>query len=346
MRRLFFCGAAASIAFAACVGDEPTTSSDGGLTSDSGTDGNTVQNDGSAVNDSGSGDGGPNTGPCDPNAPFGTPVAIDALNSLGYVSELRLTSDGLTGYFAAIPPDGSTNGSLWTTTRSTVDAAFGAPVEFYALPSSLSAPSITADNLSLYFSDFQIGLGTSIDLSSRTNTGTRFFSGSTQTGVGGSVDQLHTDAGSYLVANLEPFIQQDGSAIFFISDRLANGQFDMFSASSDGDGGFGTAFPVTELNGPAGTTRSPTVTADGLVIYFSTTSKTDGGTETSQTIYVATRASTGAPFSNVRRLEDDISLDQDSYPTYISSDRCTLYFSRISTGGVSTSNLYSATKTP
>ncbi len=338
MRRVFLFGSAAVLVFAACVGDEPSTSSDAAV-NDGGGDA-TTESDGSidAASD------GP-TGPCDPNKAFGTPVALDALNVTNQAAYVRLSSDGLFAFFDAPAADADVSGpaDLFQASRPTLSADFGAPVDIAGLGGSneLGAPTITGDGLILYYAYVLNGANARIGLVTRPNNSTK-FSLETPTPVDPPVDG-DSDAG-FLVYNSAPYIRPDGQELYFVSDRLQQNGFDIFRGSSAGDGGFVSADPLTEL-GNTHHERAPVISSDGLQLYYATDLQPDGGSETNLTVYRASRATTSALFSNITRV-DELAIDQDTFPDFITADLCTIYFHRSAAGGVSTSLLYKAVKAP
>ena len=335
MRRLFLCGGAASFLFAACVADDPgdTVSSSG---NDAGSD-STTPSDGSSQNEGGS-DSGPKTGPCDPTAAFGTPVALTALNAAGPADSLRLSANGLNAFFVVHDLDAST-ADLYESTRADIVSDFPAGTDIASVPATvLDNPSITHDGLSFYYAS-QKGFGSFVDVAQRAGLINNFVF-TAPLPVGAPVDEAGTN--SY-----DPFIQDDGTVLYFVSDRLKGGAFDIFSAHSAGDGGFTSAAAVTELNDSIRhSSRTPTVSADGLVIYFASHHTLDGGNEDFFTIYRGTRASTSVPFSNITRVDELFSSGQDSYPSFITSDYCTIYFGRTDLLVAKNGFLYKATKSP
>jgi hypothetical protein len=86
---------------------------------------------------------------------FGPPQDL-GLGSGGYVS---VSADGLELYFMSTRAGGLGNEDLWVSTRQSPADPWGAPVNAQALNSSYreAFPSISADGLTLYFSDFFYG---------------------------------------------------------------------------------------------------------------------------------------------------------------------------------------------
>jgi hypothetical protein len=104
--------------------------------------------------------GAPDGGPVDPATlgPFGPPTEVQELSSAGLEDDPTLTSDMLEIYFEREPADGGTS-DLYVATRVRVLDPFDPPVPLAALNSSArdSAPEISGDGLTLYFSSARGG---------------------------------------------------------------------------------------------------------------------------------------------------------------------------------------------
>lgn len=112
----------------------------------------------------------------------------------------------------------------------------------------------------------------------------------------------------------QPFVVQ--SRIYFSSDR--RGDFGIFEAS------FGSiATRIAELDTP-GAEGHPVLTADGLVIFFS--SDRPGG-RGGKDVWVAVRPTLSSPFGTATNVSD-VNADGDDAPSFLSVDRCRLYFTR------------------
>ena len=90
--------------------------------------------------------------------PWGVPVNLGpTVNSSAEDEFADLSADGLSLYFSSNRAGGLGQYDLWVTTRETKDAPWGAPVNLGSTVNSQYSegnPSISADGLSLYFSDF------------------------------------------------------------------------------------------------------------------------------------------------------------------------------------------------
>lgn len=85
------------------------------------------------------------------------------MNTAGFDGGHLISPDGLTLYFNSEPVGGSGRADLWIAKRARPTKAFGAPENLGASINSAAnefAPSISADELSIYFdSDRPGGLG-------------------------------------------------------------------------------------------------------------------------------------------------------------------------------------------
>ena len=89
---------------------------------------------------------------------MGEPVNLGpTVNSPSQESDPSLSTDGLSLFFRSNRAGGSGNHDIWVATRATTDDEWGEPVNLGPPVNSSYAeadPSISADNLSLYFSDW------------------------------------------------------------------------------------------------------------------------------------------------------------------------------------------------
>ena len=79
------------------------------------------------------------------------------INSASGEGSPTISADGLELYFGSDRPDGFGGSDLWVSTRPSTDAEWGAPENLGPVvntATSESTPSISADGLALYFSDW------------------------------------------------------------------------------------------------------------------------------------------------------------------------------------------------
>ena len=142
--------------------------------------------------------------------------------------------------------------------------------------------SITSDGLTAIVTSDRNGTNSDLYVASRTTTLAAFGA-------------LALVAGTNSKGNEEgPRWSADAKTLYFDSTR--SGNRDIYRAPLVG-ATFGAPVAVTELNSPA-LDAVPVLSADELTIYFLSTRapSTDGD------IFVATRATTAAPFANIQKL--------------------------------------------
>jgi hypothetical protein len=120
---------------------------------------------------------------------------------------------------------------------------------------------------------------------------------------------------------------------------LGAGLHDIYRAAKAGTS-FGPPERVAEVSSPSDD-FTPTVSGDGLVIFFAST-RPDGGALGSDDIWTASRAQVTDPFSDVHNVSMLNSSDQD-FPGWLSADGCRLYMSS-TRPGVGSEDIYLATR--
>ena len=116
-----------------------------------------------------------------------------------------ISSDGRTLYFVSDRDDGHGDSDLWQTSRENVDAPWGEPINLGPEVNSSgidAAPSISSDNLTIYFHSFRQADGGLLS-ASRTSVNETFR----------DVTKLNVGEG------FQPSISSDGLTLFFASDR-------------------------------------------------------------------------------------------------------------------------------
>ncbi len=270
------------------------------------------------------------TGPaCNLSDPFATPTVLSSLNNDAGANTrgARLSTDYLTAYYQY-------GNLLFTAKRSSPSGdTFGSYTELSSLNADAGAssnPTVSSDQLTIYFASTRAGTS-QIYFATRASTSDPF-------GSPGLVAGLPTGALS------APFLQGDGSTLYFVASGVADagtGSADIWSAKVNSAGSVTNPVEVAELNttGPDGPVG---VTADGLTAYFSRLQSIDGGPANHFKIWKATRTSTSDPFSNIvaaAELEGPDSVNDDM--AWVSNDGCQVTLSSFRTGG---SNIFIANK--
>jgi hypothetical protein len=211
---------------------------------------------------------------------------------------------------------------LFVAHRSSVTAAFDLPIPLKTLDPS--PPSYVNDfdpttltGLTLYFTsdraEFFGSNSKDLWVASRTSTANDF---DPPVELPAPMNTPSDDA--------TPFLSADGSELWFSSDRPGGlGKHDIYRAAKTG-----SSFAAPELVVGVSSSEddyTPTLSADGLVIFFSS-SRADGGALGEQDVWTASRARVTDPFSNAYDVTVLNSSSQD-YAGWLSADGCRLYLS-------------------
>jgi hypothetical protein len=265
------------------------------------------------------------SGPCDFNAPFNAPVKLAIETSANDDYAARLSADQLFMFFARGYTDGG--GAIFSASRADTSSPFSGVAPVSSLGSGSTAPSVTADGLTLLFEEFAYGdtagsFTSNIYFAARPNTLGNF-----------DAPQIVSNINAADAQATAPFVRADGQALYFT--KFTGGSSQIYRATLTTEG-FSNPTPVDELNAGNDSTY-PTVTPDDLTIFWVSV-KTNGD------IFTAHRASANGPFVDIRAV-NELNTSDEEVPSWISPDACTLYFARESTSGVE-SVLYAATRAP
>ncbi|MFB0553003.1 MAG: LamG-like jellyroll fold domain-containing protein [Phycisphaerae bacterium] len=169
------------------------------------------------------------------DADWDVPVVLGPIVNSQYDDDgPSISADGLSLYFSSNRPGGYGETDLWVTTRSTVNDAWGEPVNLGRTVNSWlweARPNISADGLTLFFGSNQLDGGVFCDLyMTRRET--------TQSPWGTPV-KLGSAVNSYDDEDW-PCISADGRTLFFESDRSGGfGSWDLWQVSIE---------PVVDFN--------------------------------------------------------------------------------------------------
>ncbi len=188
----------------------------------------------------------------DANSPWSAPVNLTVLNSDKRDMGFTITPDGLCLYMSSNrgTPGGPKEGSfdLYMSTRTSVDESWGRPEPVLSIntPFDEKFPSVTADNLTLYFASTRPGseLNESAEPSEDVWVAMRPDVDSPWTVIE-PVFEFNTGFNEYLMS-----IADDHSEMFFVSDRPSSlGSYDLYRTmavpgvtrfGAANDGAFGT----------------------------------------------------------------------------------------------------------
>jgi hypothetical protein len=271
---------------------------------------------------------------CDPTKPFGTPVLVRGLeNTAGSVP--RLSLDERTLYFTN---SGASQSDLYVA-RLSSSGAFGPPQPLMSPPNSPVSefdPTVSPDGMTLWFSSDRANGPLPQSLYVATRTASSDFDNANPA----SLNSQDTTLGPYVMG--QPYLPATGSDVWFISSRSdGKGMSDIWRATRNGSE-VGVQHPATELNS-TDADFFPTVSADGLTIYFASTRPAPGGTGAKDfDIWTSHRAHVSDDFPAPTPV-NELNTTMIEFPGWLSIDNCRLYMSSDRSQG---GRLYVATREP
>jgi hypothetical protein len=318
-------------AAAACVGDDPETAPVTGIDIEGGSDSSTA--DTSLPLDAGAGadtsvDAATDASRrCSIDTPFSAPTLVPDLSTPNNDYGVTLTGDGRTVYLAT----GAGAINIYVKTLGP-DASFENQTLINNLPPAPIGgtqanfrPSISADGTELFFTR---GVGDDYDI----------FRADINAGGAASVGVLPN------VTDLDAAVDEStphlvNSKVLYFA-RAANGSsFQIYRAERPGPGLAFNLVTAAPGLGKSVLEVSPVVTDDELTIYFGASA----GTFDEQ-IYVATRGKLTDPFGPSKKVPELEFAGQRNQPTWMSADRCKLYFLSMRNSAVL--NTWVATREP
>ena len=247
-----------------------------------------------------------------PSYTFGTPRLLSELDT-GYANQNpSLTADLLEMFFTS--GRGDTSADVWTARRTSTQEPFEAPsiVAEVSTSSFDTSPAISLDGLTLYFgSDRSGGLG-EVDVwqVTRPDRGSAWTDLQDVAPLNSSAKDIPRPLGEHgLVMPLGS--QRDSSAGYqtFLAARPTLGQ------------PFGPPVRVSGLASDQDAVADGFLTDDGLTLFYSVTPP-----DQPPDLYVATRPSTAAAFSQPAPLRD-LNTAADERDPWLSPDGSTFFFS-------------------
>jgi Tol biopolymer transport system component len=267
---------------------------------------------------------------CDLSKPFGTPVQVPGVNSPQADVYIDLSPDELTAYISS-DRTGTLGGyDLWVATRTTPAGTFGTLTPLTSLNSAHDEqrPAITADGLTMYFDDDADGSNYDIWVATRAAVAADFGAPSDVSVINDPTTFDTTES-----------INADGTVMYFASYR-GTGYYQIYRTTRPNTSSpFSTPVAVGELNTPE-ENADPTISADGLTIYFSSVRAGGmGGLD----IWMASRTSTSDGFGTPVNVTE-LNTSTHDWPSWLSLDKCRLYFASDRTGGDGSHDLWVAAR--
>lgn len=255
-------------------------------------------------------------------APF-TSVKLLSVDTSGDEFAATLSPDELEIWFGR-------DGKILHATRPTRSDAFGAATALaLSATGSNGDPSVSADLLSLAYIHVPTSGPWDIYMATRSSTATDFGTPKllTAISVSGANEVL-------------PFLTANGQHLYFESDVA--GDMDVYVASASGPD-FTAPTKVVELSSLS-TEIGAIVTDDDLTAYVAS-NRPDGGAKGKLDVLRATRSSASAPFGALTNVPE-LNSAEDERVTWISRDRCRVYFDSSRSGGPGAGDLYVAERFP
>ena len=231
-----------------------------------------------------------------------------------------ISRDGLSLYFASTRPGGVGTHDLWVATRASMIDEWSEPVHLGATVNSGAqdyGPSISADELTLYFRSTRVGGRGEGDIwvSTRSSTDAPWpVAVNAGPGINTSSDECM------------PFISSDGLELYFGSRRGGGrGQDDLYVATRPT-----TSDPWSDPVNLGSAVNSgavdacPSISPDGLTLFFNSTRSGGFG---NYDLYVTTRPSTEEPWSAAVNLGETINTVDDEMTPSFWADGSVIYFS-------------------
>lgn len=211
-------------------------------------------------------------------AAWGTPYKVANVNADGaFDGNPTVSADGLSMMFHSDRAGGSGGFDIWMSTRANTADAWGTPVDVAGLNTSGNdrAPGLSPDGLSVYFASDRAGGFGGLDIWGATRASAS-DPWSAPVHLGASVNSSADDSGVD--------ISGDGLTLVFDSDRSGGvGATDIFLARrTSADAPWDPAFHLGSNINSAAFDVAPSLSADGLTMYFHSTRNGPGDILTSQ----------------------------------------------------------------
>jgi hypothetical protein len=265
---------------------------------------------------------------CSATDPFAAPVPVAGLEDVDGTA--RFSDDELTVLMSNRRLDGSVE--LFQAKRASVTEAFG-PARLVGgldgAPGAKLFPALASGGRTLWFASMHV-----------TESGPRvdIFAATRASSDGAFEGARAEPALNVFRENTTPFVARHATEVWYAAGPSAN-EYAIFRSALDGSSA-GKPTQVVELD-TEHAEAAPVLSADGLVVYFSST-RPDGGAKGDHDVWVATRRSTAERFGALRNV-GELNTEDLEYPAWVSPDLCRLYIVR---GAMSPTSLLVAERHP
>ena len=246
-----------------------------------------------------------------------------------------ISEDGLSLYFVSnrpgVPPDAFGDQDLYVARRRSVNHPWGWPENLGATINTAAfegGPALSRNEHHLFFNRTTADIWVSY----RRNVHEDLGDGGWQLPVplGPGVNTSDQESNPFYFENRKRGLPQ----LFFTRVLPGNPLSDIYVADA-----FGTAVPVNELNS-TGTDGRPSITADGLEIFFHSNRPGSAGND----MYSSVRKSVLEPWSTPESLGTVVNTAANDFLAVISPDGETLFFTSMRDGGFGSNDLYMTTR--
>jgi predicted secreted protein/Tol biopolymer transport system component len=274
---------------------------------------------------------------------FGNPTNLGPIvNSSSLDKGPSISSDGLTLFFHSgnNRPGSYGQKDLWVTTRATTDDPWSEPVNFdLNINSSYQEgnPSISADQLSLYFSSWRQPEGYGENDLWMIERPTKSDPWSEPINLGPIINTSYVE--------IRPDISADGLTLFFSSDRpTGHGKDDLWiTTRATTNDPWGQPVNLGPILNSSDRDGGPCISADGLTLFIESDRP---GSYGGRDLYMTKRATTNQPWSTPVNLGPIVNSDVEDGGPSISDDGLTLYFHSKRPGGFGRNDLWQVSIEP
>ncbi len=267
---------------------------------------------------------------------WSAPVNLGAgINTSFSEAAPAISQDGLTLYFVSnrpgVPPDAFGDNDLYVARRESVDLPWDWPVNLGAKINTAAfegGPALSRNEHHLFFNRTTAEIWVSYRKNVHHDLGDRGWQVPVPLGPG--VNTSDPGGNPNYFENRKRGLPQ----LFFTRVLPGNPLSDIYVADA-----FGAAVPVNELNS-TGTDGRPSITADGLEIFFHSNRTGSAGND----MYSSVRKSVLEPWSEPKTLGTVVNSAATDFLGAISSDGETLFFTSTRDGGFGSNDIYMTTR--